>query len=104
MKWFFLGLLSISAFAKPIGPQVDKIKKMVWDGENYTITFTNYEKKIVISDKNQTVPCLENAVKSDMEVLIEIDSDIPIITTCKLYSSSAPVRFTPKQAPEKLSK
>lgn len=98
MKWFFLGLLSISAFAKPAGPMVDKIKKMYWDGENYTITFTNFEKKIVISEKNQVVPCLENAVKADMEVLIVVDTDIPIVKSCKLYSSSAPVGKPPKQA------
>jgi len=91
MKWIFLCMLSICAFAKTEMKMVDKIKKMEWDGESYNVTFNNYQKEILISGKNQVVPCLENAVKSQMEILITIDSDIPIIESCKLYAGTAPV-------------
>lgn len=105
MRWILLLLFSITAFATSTKPIVDKIEKMIWDGKDYTITFINFPKKVVISGSNQVVPCLENAVKSEMEVLITIDSDIPMVKSCKLYSSSAPVRIPSKQAQEeKLSK
>ncbi len=100
MKWMLLIFFSYSAFGKPTGPLVDRIKHMKWDGESYTLTLTNYYKPITISEKNPVVPCLENAVKSNMEILITVDSDIPMISSCKLYSGSAPMTKSTIQAQE----
>ena len=72
----------------------------MWDGENYTITLTNYEKTIVISDKNQVVPCLENAMKPEMDFLGGTGSDIPMVTYSKLCSTAALVRIACKQTQE----
>lgn len=100
MRLILIMLVSLSAHAAVTQPSVDKIKSMLWDGEKYTLKFTNYEKEIKISDKNQVVPCLENAVKGNMEVLITIDSDIPMVKSCKLYSASLPATKPSMQGQE----
>ena len=94
-------LFSFSLLANVHRPSVDRVKRMEWDGERYTFTFMNFPKKIVISGTNQVVPCLENSFKAEMEVLIVIDSDIPIIESCKLYSTSTEPRKPYKQKVKK---
>jgi hypothetical protein len=100
----FLSFLSFSLHANDQGPTIDRVKKMVWDGQDYTISLMNFPKKIVISGVNQVVPCLENSIKAEMEVLITVDSDIPMIKSCKLYSTSAHPWKPSKQEKEKLPK
>lgn len=85
LMMFILALVSLSLFAQTTRG-VDKVKALKWDGESYRVTLTNFQREIKISGKNAMVPCLENAFKSNMEVLLVIDSDIPIVKSCKLYS------------------
>lgn len=95
-------LLAVPAMAAITPKMVDKIESMKWDGEDFTYEFSNYQRPIKISGKNPVVYCLENARLSSMEVLITVDTDIPMIKTCKLYSGSQ-VMTTPAQAQESKS-
>lgn len=87
MKWIVLLLLSFQAQAmRPEMKVVGKVNRLSWDGENYKVSINTFQTPIIISGANELVPCLENAQKSEMEVLVVIDSDIPMIKSCKLYT------------------
>ena len=87
MKWLFLLTLLSQAYAQaPQSKTVDQINGLNWDGSSYKVELNNFQKPIVISGSNEVVPCLENAYKSKMQVLLEIDSDIPMIKSCALYT------------------
>lgn len=95
MKLVLLSLIFVlPATAAPEKQMQDKINSMKWDGESYTVHLNTFQKPIKISGNNSVVPCLENAQRSGMEVLITIDSDIPMIKSCKLYSQSQPATKT----------
>lgn len=96
-------LMSLSSFAQ-VSRGVDKVKALKWDGENYLLTLGNFQRQIKISGANANVPCLENASKSNMEVLLEIDSDIPMIKSCKLYTPGLIAPSATMQAQEDLPK
>lgn len=94
MKCALLGLLvALPVFAAE-KTMTDKINSMKWDGESYTVQLNTFQKPIKISGKNAVIPCLENAQRSEMEVLVIIDSDIPMIKSCKLFSQSQPATKT----------
>jgi len=87
MKWLFLLALMSQAYAQaPQTKTVDQVNSLNWDGSGYKVQLNNFQRLIVISRSNELVPCLENAYKSQMKVLIEIDSDIPMIKSCALYT------------------
>ena len=87
MKFLFLLTLMSQAFAQaPQSKTVDQINSLNWDGSGYKVQLNNFQRPIVISGSNELVPCLENAYKSKMKVLVEIDSDIPMIKYCALYT------------------
>lgn len=81
-----------------------EVKDLKWDGENYLVTLGTFQKQIKISGNNVNVPCLENASKSNMKVLLEIDSDIPMVKSCKLYSPGLIKHDPNMQAQEDLPK
>lgn len=97
-----IALMSLSATAQT-KKSVDKIKDLKWDGESYRVSLTNFQRPITISGTNANIPCLENASKSEMHVLVEIDSDIPMIKSCKLYTPGLTGQAT-MQAQEELPK
>lgn len=72
----------------------DRINSMNWDGDSYTVHFNTFQKPIKISGSNAVIPCLMNAKRSSMDVLVTIDSDIPMVKSCKLYSQSQPATKT----------
>lgn len=88
MKYLFVSIMLTMSFMSVAQSKksVDKVKDLKWDGESYKVTLSNFQRPIVISGKNANVPCLENASKSNMQVLLVIDSDIPMIKSCKLYT------------------
>ena len=87
MKWLFILTLMSQAYAQtPQTKTVDQINSLNWDGSGYKVGLNNFQRAIVISGSNEVVPCLENAYKSQMQVLVEIDSDIPMIKSCALYT------------------
>ena len=83
---------------------VDKVKALKWEGDSYLVTLSNFQRPIKISGANANVPCLENASKSEMQVLVEIDSDIPMVKSCKLYSPGLIPSSASRQAQEDLPK
>lgn len=87
MKFMLFFLICSQAFAADPTTRVrGKISNMSWNGESYKVSLNNFQTPITISGNNELVPCLENAQKSNMEVLVTIDSDIPMIKSCKLYT------------------
>lgn len=98
-----IALMSLTGQAQ-VTRGVDKVKALRWDGENYLVTLGNFQRQIKISGANANVPCLENASKSDMKVLVEIDSDIPMIKSCKLYTPGLIAPSATMQAQEDLPK
>lgn len=85
MKWFvILAFASFGAIAQT--EMVDEVKRLDWDGSKYKVHLSNFQKEITISGRNEVIPCLENAQKSNMKVLITVDADIPMIKECALYT------------------
>jgi hypothetical protein len=98
-----IALMSLISFAH-VTRGVDKVKGLKWEGDSYLLTLGNFQRPIKISGDNANVPCLENASKSNMQVLLEIDSDIPMIKSCKLYSAGLIKPAPNMQAQEDLPK
>lgn len=96
-------LWSLSGMAE-VRRGVDKVKDLKWVGDSYIVSLSNFQRDIKISGNNANVPCLENASKSNMEVLLVIDSDIPMVKSCKLYSPGLINPSASRQAQEDLPK
>lgn len=88
MKYLLASILTLTSLSTlaQTKKSVDKIKDLKWDGDSYRVSLTNFQRPIKISGENANIPCLENASKSEMQILVEIDTDIPIIKSCKLYT------------------
>lgn len=74
MKYLMLSFICFSALAVT-STSVDKIRSLEIEKGTYTLTLWNNNKVFRLSDKDQVVPCLENADKAKMHVAVTFDSD-----------------------------
>lgn len=69
---------------------VDKIKSMKLDGTEYEIQFASNNQVFRLSEKNPVIPCLENSVKAEQLVTIEVDRQAGEIRSCRLTPHRLP--------------
>ena len=92
---FFSSLaLAVAIKPEPLKTRIEKVTSFEWDGKNYIIHLSDVYKPVVLTEDSTIRPCLENAIKSNLEVLVEINPEVPSIESCKLYSRGMPVPQT----------
>ncbi len=89
----FISLAQASSNIK----DVDQIKSMKLDGDTYTVLFWNQAQVYKVPKKSKVVPCLENALKAQKGVALEIDPHHGELLDCKLASGKLPGATTKKK-------
>lgn len=112
MKWMLLLLLTQPAWAaNDYRTFIDKIQRWEFEDGKYEMVLGQFQSRVEVPADSHVAPCLENAFKAQMEVLITVDPKVPKVISCKVYSQGFP--YTPsmieKQAqeegdPEKVQK
>jgi len=103
MKWMILVLLTQGAWAaSDYRTFIDKIQLWEFEDGKYEMMLGQIEKRFEVPVDSHVTPCLENAFKAQMEVLVTVDLEVPKVISCKVYSQGFP--YTPsmieKQAQE----
>jgi hypothetical protein len=89
---FLLLLFSLMSYAET-RPIIDRIESMKIKNKGYVINLQHYEKPIFVAYSSEVTACLENANKSDMEVVLKLNAQGTEITSCKLYTNPRVLNF-----------
>jgi hypothetical protein len=87
MKTIVLFLaVSLSAWAQESSTKVDQVRSFQIKSDTATVTFWGSNQVYRIPGNSRLIPCLENAWKTDKEVLLMFNKDANVLMGCKLYS------------------
>jgi hypothetical protein len=94
MKIIIMTIISLASYASLAATQsiVTKVKTIDYRHGNLVFGLQHFEHKIIVPTQHPIAPCLENAIKSNMEVQLQVDIAMPtpVIKSCRLYSGSLP--------------
>jgi hypothetical protein len=79
------------ASAQPVyRTAIERIQSWHYEKGEYEMLLGSFPTVIKVPADSRVAPCLENAYKAEMEVLITFDPSIPKVITCKVYSQGFP--------------
>lgn len=68
-------------------PVIDRIESMQIKKEGYLVNFENHNLPVFVNYFSDVIPCLENANKADMEILLTFNSKGDSLAKCQLYTN-----------------
>jgi hypothetical protein len=103
MKWLSCIIMIQSAWAaSEYRTFISKIERWQYEKGKYEMILSQSQTRFEVPADSHVRPCLDNAYKAQMEVLVTVDPAAPKVISCKVYSQGLP--YTPsvieKQAQE----